>query len=106
TLGNGCGPGSDGNVTGCVPSAGVDNHRTFVGRFYRWCEECGEASDRKSDFYEYSGIPTLNGSRPTLALPPNYTAKGLCRHVCLSCDTDGEIAALATTYPAGDRLSG
>ncbi|CAM9741446.1 unnamed protein product, partial [Ectocarpus sp. 12 AP-2014] len=105
SLGSGCGPGSDGNVTGCVPSAGMDNHRTFVGRFYRWCEECEEVSGRESDFYEYSGIQTLNGGRPTLALPPHYTTKGLCHQMCLPYDKHGEIAPLATTYPDGDRLS-
>ncbi|CBJ31422.1 hypothetical protein Esi_0255_0012 [Ectocarpus siliculosus] len=70
-------------------SAGMDSHRTFVGRFYRWCEDCKEASARESDFYEYSGIPTLNGGRPTPALPPHYTAKGLCRQMCLPCDKGG-----------------
>lgn len=72
-----------------------------------WCEECEEVSGCESDFYVYSQIQTLNGGRPTLALPPHYTAKGLCHQMCPHpCDTHGEFEALATTYPDGDGLSG
>lgn len=105
SLGVGCGPESDGNITGCVASRGIDDHRTYLGSFHRWCEVCKSASPVESRFYMFQGIPTLNKSRATLALPPHFTSGG-CRQMCLPCDKDGNIAALAATYPAGDRLSG
>eukprot|EP00903_Cladosiphon_okamuranus_P018789 g17285.t1 len=105
TLGVGCGPGSDRNITGCVPSAGMDDYRTYVCTFHRWCEACKEKSPHESRFYVFQGIPVLNNGRATLALPRHSTTGG-CSQMCLPCDKHGNIAVLATTYPAGDRFSG
>jgi len=62
----------------------MEDYRTDVGTFHRWCEACKKRSPGKSCFYVYKDIPALNNGRATLALPPHFTTGG-CYQMCLPC---------------------